>query len=92
MQDQDTTTFTMGDIIFDAVTMNEAAVSGDFEQSRVRARHIGALAAAEGLHGIAEAAHVLSRLLGPSGTDPQPGFGNAMVEVSRQIDLAFGEG
>jgi 4-phytase/acid phosphatase len=92
MQDQDTTTFTMGDIIFDAVTMNEAAVQGDLDESRLRARRIAALAAADGLHGIAEAAHALSRLLGLPGQEPKAGYGSAMVEVSRQIDLAFGEG
>ena len=92
MQDQDTATFTMGDIIFDAVTMNEAAVSGNLDESRLRARRIAALAASDGLNGIAEAALFLGRLLGPDGSVPVPGYGSAMVEVSRQIDLAFGEG
>jgi 4-phytase/acid phosphatase len=92
MQDQDTATFTMGDIIFDAVTMNEAAVSGNLDESRLRARRIANLAESDGFHGIADAAHTLSRMLGPEGTEPVTGYGSAMVEVSRQIDLAFGEG
>jgi 4-phytase/acid phosphatase len=92
-QDQDdTATFTMGDIIFDAVTMNEAAVRGDLDESRLRARRIAFLAAPEGLTGIAQAANELLCLLGPSGTEPQPGFGAAMVAISTEIDRAFGEG
>lgn len=92
-QDQDTaTSYTMGDIIVDAVTMNEAAVCGDLDESRRRARRIAFLAAPEGLTGIAEAANVLLCLLGPAGTEPQPGFGAAMVAVSTEIDRAFGEG
>lgn len=90
--DQDTATYTMGDIIVDAVTMNEAAVCGNLDESRRCARNIAFRAAPEGLTGIAEAANVLLRLLGPSGTEPQPGFGAAMVAVSTEIDRAFGDG
>jgi len=89
---QETDSLTMGDIIFDAVAMNEAAVAGDLDESRFRARRIASLAAPEGFDGIAEAACQLSRLLGPPGSEPQPGYGAAMVAISNEIDLAFGEG
>ena len=89
---QEAATLTMGEIIFDAVEMNEAAVTGNLDESRFRARRIASLAAPEGLYGIAEAAHRLSRLLGPTGSEPMPGYGAAMVEVSTEIDRAFGEG
>jgi hypothetical protein len=88
---QETDTLTMGEIIFDAVAMNEAAVSGDLDESRFRARRIASLAAPEGFEGIAEAAHRLARLLGPPGSEPQAGFGAAMVAISTEIDQAFGD-
>jgi len=91
-QNQEADTFTMGEIIFDAVEMNEAAVSGNLDVSRFRARRIASLAAPEGLDGIAEAAHALTRLLGPPGSEPLPGYGASRVNVSTEIGRAFGEG
>ena len=91
MRRQETDSLTMGDIIFDAVAMNEAAVAGDLDESRFRARRIASLAAPEGFDGIAEAAYKLGRLLGPPGSEPQPGYGAAMVAISNEIDLAFGD-
>lgn len=91
MHRQETDTLTMGEIIFDAVAMNEAAVAGDLDESRFRARRIASLAAPEGFEGIAEAAQHLARLLGPPGSEPQPGYGAAMVAISTEIDHAFGD-
>lgn len=67
----------------DAIAMNDAALASDFDEARFRARMITDLAIDLGLSGVSGASADIERLLGPSGTEPGQGYGNAMLRLAK---------
>jgi hypothetical protein len=80
-------------LVRQSVALNEAALAGDFEQARVCAQSLLAGAQAAGHAGVIEVvADALSRL-GPIGTVPRGGYGEALLRIAHEIDdIAFPPG
>jgi hypothetical protein len=77
---------TVAEIVRDSAAMNEAALAGDFEEVRFRNALIVGKAGAAKLHDVVLAAAHLQTVLGPQGSAPCPGYGDAMLRIARELD------
>jgi len=69
----------------DAIAMNDAALASEVDEARFRARMIADWALDLGLATVADTAAGIERILGPSGTEPGPGYGDAMLWLAKLI-------
>lgn len=74
------------DIVRDSAAMNDAALAGDFDEARFRAKLIVAKADIAGHLDLALAAAYTSDRLGPVGSLPKDGYGTGMLRVARELD------
>lgn len=78
---------TIAEIVQDAAATNDAALAGDFDEARFRAQLVVDKLEAAGLSkGIDSALRVVG-LLGPVGTRPRPGYGEAMLHLANRLDV-----
>jgi 4-phytase/acid phosphatase len=84
--DREANVLTIAEIVRDSAAMNEAALGCDFEEARFLAQLVAGKARAAGLTKVAEtAARVLSHL-GPPGSAPLGGYGEAMLALASSLD------
>lgn len=77
---------TIAEIVHESAAMNDAALAVDFDEARFRAQLVVAKADAAGLVDVVlAAARVLDRL-GPVGTQPVGGYGEAMLALAGKLD------
>ena len=76
----------MAEVISEAAATNEAALAGDLDEARFRARLTASAASDAGLGSVALAADELVDVLGPVGGDIRPGLGAAMVKVADALE------
>jgi hypothetical protein len=77
-------------LVRQSVALNEAALAGNFQEARVCAQSLLAMAQAAGHADLGEVvADVLIRL-GPIGTCPKGGYGEGLLRIAHEIDdIAF---
>ncbi|MDF4024674.1 hypothetical protein P3W24_06845 [Luteibacter sp. PPL201] len=75
----------LAELSLEGSAMNEAALAGDLDESRFRAALIAAKADECGLATIATAARHVERLLGIAGSEPNAGYGHAMLQLANVI-------
>lgn len=72
----------------EAATVSDAALSGNFDDARFHVRLLIAKADIGGFDQVAHAAIELLTLMGPSGTQPDQGYGAGMLRVADALDAA----
>ena len=77
---------TISEIVRDAAAMNEAALALDFEKGRFRAQLVIDKIEVAGMHVAVDAAMRVATLLGHPGTDPRPGYSEAMLVLASTLD------
>ena len=75
-------------LIVEAVALNEALLEGDLTEARFRAGFISSRSPAAGYERVQHAATHLVQVLGEPGERPQPGYGAAVLELSRALEGA----
>lgn len=78
---------TVARIARESGAMNDAALSGHFEEARSRARQLLIHAGDARMYAVTEAVSALCIWLGPAGTEPKAGFSLCLLEVTDQIAL-----
>jgi len=86
MQRREERVLSISEIVRDAAAMNEAALALDFDEARFRARLVIDKAEVAGMHVAVDAAMRVAALLGRTGTDPLPGYGEAMLALASALD------
>ncbi|ROP79710.1 hypothetical protein EDF74_0767 [Stenotrophomonas rhizophila] len=86
MRSTEETILTVAGIVIDSMSMNEAALSGDFDDARFRAELIVAKADASGHQDVVLAAAFVMDRLGPLGSVPRSGFAEGMLRVAEELD------
>ena len=76
----------VAEVVSEAAATNEAALAGDFDEARFRARLTASKASEAGLDSVALAAAQLVDVLGPVGSAPSPGLGAAMVRIADELE------
>ena len=76
------------ELALDALALSRAMIDGDFQESRFRTRLIATRAPAAGMKDVAQAAADVIALLGPAGTLPLPGCGQAIAQLAASLDDA----
>lgn len=77
---------TVAEIVQDAAATNDAALAEDFDEARFRAQLVVDKLEAAGLSQGIEVALRVVGLLGPMGTPPRPGYGEAMLRLADALD------
>ena len=76
-------------LIVDGVAVSEALLAGDFTEARFRARLVAAHAGTHGMAGVQAAAVEVVRLLGEGAHPPLPGYAQAVLDLSDELDQAL---
>ena len=77
---------TIAEIVHESAAMNDAALAVDFDEARFRAQLVVAKADASGLVDVVIAAARVLERLGPLGTQPTGGYGEAMLALAHSLD------
>lgn len=77
---------TIAEIVRDAAATNDAALAGDFDEARFRAQLVVDKLEASGISSAIDAALLVVGRLGPIGTPPRPGYGEAMLRLAGRLD------
>lgn len=77
-------------IVLDSAAMNDAFLSGDYDESRFRAHLLVAKADVAGLTELALAAAFAIEQMGPVGTQPLSGVAFTLIRIAEAIDSASG--
>lgn len=86
MMPNDDAVLTIAHLVRDSVAMNDAALVGDFDEARFRAQLIVGKADAIGLSQVVLAAARVVERLGPTGSEPKPGYGEGMLAIANALD------
>lgn len=73
------------ELSLDAQAMSDAALAGDLDEARFRARLIVAKARENGFLPVAETAEDIAVLLRDPGMEPMPGYGHAMLRLAKLL-------
>ena len=76
----------VAELVQDAAAMGDAALAGEFDETRFRAHIIAAKADAAGHVDLALAAAHLVILLGPTGAKPGEGYGAGILRVASELE------
>ncbi|SEN09629.1 hypothetical protein SAMN02800694_2757 [Luteibacter sp. UNCMF331Sha3.1] len=86
MSTRETRVLEIAEIVRDAAAMNDAALDRDFDEARFRVRLVIDKLEVAGLHAAVEVALRVASLLGQPGTEPRPGYGEAMLTLASTLD------
>jgi len=88
MSDFEDATLDLSVVIVSAVSLGHALIRGEFPVARAIAHRLTALAADAGHADVVTAALRVTEVLGPPGSSPQKGCGQAVEALSLAIDQA----
>lgn len=86
MESRDRAILRSADMALEALAMNHAALEGDFDEARFRARRLVVAAFDAHEMRLASAAARVCRALGPPGTEPQPWLGIRLLQLVDALD------
>lgn len=86
MGSRDSTILRNADMALEALGMNQAALDGDFDEARFRARRLVTAAFAVREMPLASAAARVCHALGPMGSEPQPWLGIRLLQLVEALD------
>jgi hypothetical protein len=73
-------------LLVDGVAVSEALLAGDLVEARFRARLVADSASLHGMPRVEARAFEVVRLLGESNHPPLPGYAEAIVSLSEELD------